>query len=198
MLHSVRWLFAQTFQPVVDPAQHDVRGEERGDRAVFELHVHQGEIIDVEIVFAEMARVAKGRKAGDGVRACGYRLGTDGPAAPRAALDPFQVQRRGERVAAFADQNAAAAPLGIGVIDRMGAAMGLLAVDPEDLPAGLLEDLALFLDRRRNRSSSRRTAAAPCSCVPPPAPARRWPKRWTGPPVCRPDPSGSSGVPSPK
>ena len=51
-------------------------------------------------------------------------------------------------MAALADQHAAAAAGRVGVVDRVRAAVRLFAVDPEDLPAGLLEDLPLLLDGR--------------------------------------------------
>ena len=77
----------------------------------------------------------------------GDRAGTDRPAVPRPPLDPLQIERGGQRVAALADQHPAAAAGRVGVVDRVRAAVGLLAVHPEDLSAGLLQYLPLLLDR---------------------------------------------------
>lgn len=51
-------------------------------------------------------------------------------------------------MAPLADQHAAATAGRMGVIGRMRSAVRLLAVNPENLPPCLLENLALLLDRR--------------------------------------------------
>ena len=74
------------FQPVVDAAQHDVGGEDVGDRAVVELDVHHREIVDVVVVAADVALVAEARQPRDGVRPGGDRLGADRLAVARCGL----------------------------------------------------------------------------------------------------------------
>ena len=51
-------------------------------------------------------------------------------------------------MAALADQHAPAATGRVGVIHRVRTAVGLLAVDPENLPAGLFQDFPFLLDGR--------------------------------------------------
>ena len=145
MLQMVRWLLAQHLQPVVNAAQHDVGGEQVGNRAVVELHVHQREVVDVVVVAADMALVAKARQPSDGVGPGGNGLGTNRFAVAGAALHALQVQRGGQRVAALADQHAAAAAGRIGVIHRVRTAVRFLPVNPEDLPTGLFQNLPLLL-----------------------------------------------------
>ena len=149
------------------------------------------EIVDVVVVAADVAFVAEAGQPRDGVRPGGDRLRADRLAVARAAFDALQVQRGRQRMAALADQHAAAAAGRVGVIDRVRAAVGLLAVDPEDLPAGLLQNLPLLLDRR---------GVDPVLGVEQPALAlplgREHPldagqRRFAGRPACRPGPSGS-------
>ena len=180
------------FEPVVDAAQHDVGGEDVGHRAVVELDVHHREIVDVVVVAADVALVAEVGQPRDGVRPGGNRLRADRLAVAGAALDALQVQRRRQRMAALADQHAAAAAGRVGVVDRVRAAVGLLAVDPEDLRRRSSPGSPAPSGPTGRRPSSRRRAAGPCSC----ASAAEHPidagqRRVAGRPACRPGPSGN-------
>ena len=135
-------------EPVVDAAEHDVAGDDRGDRAVVEFDVHHGEIIDVVIVAADVPLIAKAGRARDGVRSRGDGLGPDRRPAAGPAFHALQIKGRGQRMAALADQHSAAAAGGMGVVDRMRSAVRLLAVNPENLSPCFLEDFSLLLDRR--------------------------------------------------
>ncbi len=134
--------------PIVDAAQHDVGGKDVGHRAVVELDVHHGKVVDVVVVAADVTFVAKGRQTRNGVGPGGNRLRPDRFAATAAAFDPLQIQRGRQRMAALADQHAPAAAGRIGVIHRVRSAVGLFAMNPENLPAGLFQDFPLLLDRR--------------------------------------------------
>ena len=94
-------------EPVVDAAQHDVGGKDVGHRAVVELDVHHGEVVDVVVVAADVTFVAEGRQPGNGVgpggnrlaagsacrRGCGLRPASD-TARPSADGSPCRSARR--------------------------------------------------------------------------------------------------------
>ena len=92
------------FQPVVDPAQNKLGGENVGHGAIVERHVHLAVVLDVVVVGAKEPRVAEALQARDFVGARADRGRPDrlarfargaGPARASFAFDALQVQRSG-------------------------------------------------------------------------------------------------------
>src|SRR5439155_13926761 len=107
------------------------------------------EVLDVVVIGAQEAAIAEAGQARDLVDAARDRARADRPTAPRAPFHLLQVETRRQRMTALADERAATGVAPDAVDRRVRAAVRFAAQHPEDLRVGLLEDLALFLDRGR-------------------------------------------------
>ena len=76
-------------EPVVDSAQNDVRGQQRGQSAVLELDVDHREVVDVVIVAADVAFVAEVGRSRHGMRPGGNTLRANRLTVAHSAFDPF-------------------------------------------------------------------------------------------------------------
>ena len=136
-------------EPVVHAAEHELGRVDIRDGTVVEGDVELAVVLDVVVIRAQEAAIAETRQARDVVHAARHGGRTDRTAIARATFHLFQIKTRGEGMTALADEGATARVLPDAVDRRVRAAVRLAADHPENLRAGLLDDLALLLDGGR-------------------------------------------------